>query len=115
MTQNICKSCNTHPVTVNYVRNGKTYYRSICYYCTKEKKKARSQIKQLLKKSGYRKKAVCDRCNFVSKTLDQIKVHYRDGNLYNVSSNNLRSYCINCVIEVKNNPAADKRSIIADF
>lgn len=115
MTTKNCENCNRHPVTVNYVRNDKTYYRKICYYCTKEKKQAKEQVKQLLKKSGYKKKAICDRCNFVSKTPEQIKIHYRDRNLYNVSSNNLRSYCINCVIEVRNNPAADKRSIIADF
>ena len=115
MTLNTCKICNKNPVTVNYVRNGKTYYRKICYYCTKEKKQAKHQINQQLKKSGYRKKITCDRCRFVSKTPDQIKIHFRDGNLYNASLNNLRSYCINCIIEVKNNPAADKRSIIADF
>ena len=115
MTLKNCKACNKHPVTVNYVRNGKTYYRKICYYCTKEKKQAKHQINQQLKKSGYRKKITCDRCRFVSKTPDQIKIHFRDGNLYNASLNNLRSYCINCIIEVKNNPAADKRSIIADF
>lgn len=111
----ICNTCGNHPVTVNYVRNNKTYYRKMCYYCIKEKKKNKDQLVQLLKKSGYKIKKTCDRCNFVSKTTDQIKIHFKDRNPYNVSPTNLRSYCVNCVIEVKNNPAADNKTIIADF
>jgi len=115
MTEKTCTKCNKHPVTVNYVRKGKVYYRKFCYYCIKEKKQNKDQAVQLLKKSGYKKKTTCDRCGFISKTPEQIKIHFRDGNNYNVSLNNLRSYCFNCFIEVKNNPTADKRSILADF
>lgn len=115
MTQKICTHCGKHPVTVNYVRNGRTYYRKICYYCIKESKRLKDQTVQLLKKSGYKKKTTCDRCGFVSKTPEQIRIHFKDQNPYNVSLNNLRSYCVNCVIEVKNNPAADKRTILADY
>lgn len=115
MTDKMCNSCNKHPVAVNYTRKGKTYYRKICYYCIKAKKNSKDQAVQLLKKSGYKKKTVCDRCGFVAKTPEQIRIHFRDNNKYNVSLNNIRSYCVNCVIEVKNNPAADKRTILADF
>lgn len=115
MKSNMCQSCNKHPVTVNYVRNGRVYYRKVCYYCIKSKKQSLTEAAQLLKKSGYKKKAICDRCGFVSKVSEQIQIHFRDSNVYNVSLSNLRSYCVNCVIEVKNNPGADKRTILADF
>lgn len=115
MTNKKCESCKEHPVTVNYVRNGRTYYRKVCYYCIKKKKQNKDQAIQLLKKSGYKKKTVCDRCGFKSKTLDQIKIHFRDQNPYNVSLTNLRSYCVNCIIEINNNPAADKLTILADY
>ena len=115
MTQKTCSNCGKHPVAVNYTRNNKVYYRKICYYCIKDKKDQKNQAKQLLKKSGYTKKTVCDRCGFVAKTPEQIRIHFKDSNVYNVSLSNLRSYCMNCFIEVKNNPAADKRTILADY
>lgn len=115
MSQKSCTNCGKHPVAVNYTRNGKIYYRKICYYCIKKKKQEKDQRYQLFKKSGYKKKTVCDRCGFISKTPDQMKVHYRDSNSYNVSLSNLRTYCINCTVEIKNNPAAARKDILADF
>jgi protein-arginine kinase activator protein McsA len=115
MIKKMCQICNKHQVTVNYVRNGKTYYRKICYHCIKQKNKNKDQATQLLKRSGYKKKTVCDRCGFKSKTPEQIRIHFRDQNSYNVSISNLRSYCFNCSIEVVNNPAADKQTIFADY
>jgi protein-arginine kinase activator protein McsA len=115
MMTKLCRTCNKHPVTVNYVRNGQTYYRKICYYCIKEKKKNKDQAIQLLKKSGYKKKIICDRCGFKSKTPEQIRIHFRDQNPYNVSISNIRSYCVNCTIEVADDPTADRRDILADY
>ena len=115
MTEKMCTVCNKHSVAVNYTRKGKTYYRKICYYCIKDRKQNKNQTSQLLKKSGYKKKTVCDRCGFKSKTPAQIKIHFRDQNPYNVSLSNIRSYCINCTIEIANNPTADRRDILADY
>jgi len=115
MSQKSCTNCGKHPIAVNYTRNGKTYYRKICYYCIKKQKQSKDQATQLLKKSGYKKKTACDRCGFKSKTPAQIKIHFRDQNPYNVSLSNIRSYCVNCVVEIANNPEADKRSILADY
>lgn len=70
---------------------------------------------QLLKKSGYKKKTVCDRCGFKSKTHKQMEIYYKDGNKLNVSLSNLRSFCANCVIELKENPAAKDRDLLADY
>jgi hypothetical protein len=115
MNSKTCNVCNKRPATVNYVRNGMTYYRKACYHCIKKKKDNQGQQSQLLKKSGYKKKTVCDRCGFIGKTSEQMSVHYKDGNSYNVSINNLRTYCSNCAIEVNVNPLADKRDILPDF
>lgn len=110
-----CNICNKNPATVNYVRNGKTYYRKLCYHCIKQKKADKQLPIQLLKKSGYKKKTICDRCGFKSKIQKQIKIYYRDQNPFNVSLSNLRSYCLNCMCEVNNNPALAFSEIIADY
>lgn len=114
-----CTKCNKRPRAVNYYRKGKVYYRKNCNWCDlstqKEKKNQKDQAVQLLKKSGYKKKTVCDRCGFVAKTSEQTKIHFRDGNVYNVSLSNLRSYCINCVVEISNNPGSDKMTILPDY
>lgn len=115
MTIKTCKTCRKQPVTVNYIRKGKKYYRSQCYYCIKDQKQKKKQPEQLLKRSGYKKKNKCDRCGFNSKTSSQMNIYYNDGNTYNVSMSNLRTYCSNCLIEVKTNPAAGRTDIIADF
>ena len=70
---------------------------------------------QLLKKSGYKKKTVCDRCGFKSKTPKQIEIYYRDNNKLNVSLSNIRSFCINCVIEITENPNIKIQDLLADY
>lgn len=115
MSNKICKTCRKQPVTVNYIRKGKKYYRSQCYYCIKESKQRRTEPEKLLKKSGYKKKNTCDRCGFNSKNTFQMSIYYNDGNNYNVAISNLRTYCSNCAIELKTNPTARQTDIIADF
>lgn len=115
MTSKLCNICNSNNVTVNYTRNGKTYYRKTCYHCNKKKKLDNELPVLLLKKSGYKKKNVCDRCGFKAKTQAQMKIYYKDNNIYNVSPNNLRSYCANCLIEINNNPSSSKKDIVADY
>ena len=114
MNKSLCNICHMHPVTVNYVRKDKTYYRKVCYYCIKKLKTQKELPKQLLKKSGYKKKTVCDRCNFKSKTPDQMKIHYKDDNNLNLSVNNLRSYCLNCITEIASDPRSD-HDVLADY
>jgi len=55
----------------------------------------------LWKKAGYKKKATCDRCSFRSRYAGQLLVCHMDGNMRNVSLNNLRTVCLNCMEEVK--------------
>jgi len=110
----LCKKCSRYPCETNYYRKGKTYYRKLCKQCiTKEKNNSKIEI-QLLKKSGYKKKSRCDRCGFVSKIPEQISIYYVDGNRLNAALPNLRSYCLNCVVELKYLPN-NHGDLLADF
>ena len=96
----ICKACNKNPSAVNYNRNGKTYYRSICDECGRKKNKLAPR-KPNWQQSGYKKKATCDMCGFKSSFPSQTTVFHVDGNLENIGLSNLRTVCLNCVEVVK--------------
>lgn len=93
---------------MNYIRNGKTYYRSICDECGRKKKKKKPR-KPLWQKNGYKKKATCDLCGFKSLFSTQITVFHIDGDLENSQPINLRSICLNCVEVVKKKEVTWKR------
>ena len=96
----ICKECNKNFCLVNYIRNDKTYYRSLCNECgRKKRKKKQSYPKWQL--AGYKKKATCDLCGFKSILPTQLTVFHIDGKLDNVQFSNLRTICLNCVEIVK--------------
>ena len=99
MNRPLCKECNQKHVAVNYIRNGKTYYRSKCDSCLRLAKKKKPP-KPNWSKSGYQKKMVCDKCGFKARWADQIIVFYADGDLKNTKKNNLKSICLNCTIEL---------------
>ena len=94
----MCKNCNKNYRAVNYVRNGKTYYRSICDVCGKNRKKP---IRHNWEKAGYKKKPHCDSCGFKSLYPSQMTVFCIDGDLNNTSFTNLKTICLNCVEVVK--------------
>lgn len=96
----ICKTCNKEVCAVNYIRSGKTYYRSQCDNCGRKKTKQQPR-KSLWEKSGYKKKMKCDLCGFLSVLPSQITVYHIDGRLENTEFSNLRSICLNCVEVVK--------------
>lgn len=96
----ICKLCNKNNCAVNYKRAGTTHYRSICDECGRKKNKLKPRKPNWIK-SGYNKKPTCDLCGFRSKYISQITVYHIDGDLENISLNNLRSICLNCVEVIK--------------
>lgn len=96
----MCKECNKNYSAINYIRKGKTYYRSICDECGKKKSKKRKKL-YLWERAGYKKKPACDLCGFKSMYPTQLTVFYIDSNLNNVTLNNLRTICLNCVEVVK--------------
>ena len=98
----------------NYVRQGKTYYRSKCLVCLSDKSKNQAKEAQALAKSGYTLRHECDRCHFIAKHPSQLKIVFLDGNRLNVGRQNLRTYCVNCVAEVAALPQ-HKSELVPDF
>jgi hypothetical protein len=108
MIRPICLTCGKNQCAVNYHRNGKTYYRSMCDECGRKKNHLKPRI-PTWKKNGYKKKATCDLCGFRSLFPSQMTVYHIDGNLENAEQINLRSICLNCVEVVKKKDVNWKR------
>jgi len=110
----LCVECKQRPSAINYYdKDGKVHHRSKCDPCATKKKPS---LKPRWKKSGYKKKKICDKCGFHSIYNDQIVVFHIDGNLNNAEISNLRSICLNCVIEVQKEDLPWKQGdLIADF
>ena len=104
MNRPICPVCTQRPVAVNYIKDGITHYRKICDSCIRQGKKLKP-IPPGWIKSGYRKKDRCEVCGFKAKyPVKQLRVFYLDGNLKNNNHMNLKTVCLNCQIELSNNP-----------
>jgi hypothetical protein len=100
MLRPICKFCGKNHRAVNYIRAGKTHYRSKCDECGRKNKKLKPRTPKW-QSAGYKKKPTCDLCGFHSVLSSQITVFHIDGDLENVQLTNLRSICLNCVEVVK--------------
>jgi len=110
----LCSLCHGNLAAVNYKAGNKTYYRRTCAACARKGKR----VKELpgWTKTGYKKKLVCDRCNFAAKILNQIFVFYIDGNLKNNAWTNLRCVCANCRIELNQTNTTWRESpLVADY
>lgn len=88
----LCKKCTKRPVAINYYKDGKAFYRSVCDHCSRN----RSEGNPLWALSGYKKKLVCDKCGFKSQHPDTFDVFHVDGNLTNCRFTNLKTVCANC-------------------
>jgi hypothetical protein len=99
-TRKTCPYCSQRPVAVNLIKNGITYYRSKCETCIKRTKKIKPPTPRW-ELSGYKKKPTCDRCGFKAKYAGQLLVYHVDGNMNNSSLRNLKTICLNCVVDVK--------------
>jgi hypothetical protein len=92
MSRPLC-ICGYRPAAVNYVKNGRTYYRKKCESCLA------GGVGHGIPKwysDGYRMKSVCDKCGFKSKHSEQFNVFHVDGNLNNSRPLNLKTVCANC-------------------
>jgi len=83
-------SCGIRPVAVNYYKNNKPYYRSVCGTCLRGVKLPRWYT------SGYRPKNTCDKCGFKSPHSEVFSVFHVDGDLNNCKLPNLKTVCANC-------------------
>lgn len=84
-------SCGLRPVAINYIKNGKTYYRKICESCLKGK-----PIICRWYSTGYRIKNQCDKCGVKSPYIEIFNVFHVDGDLNNSKVGNLKTVCANC-------------------
>lgn len=111
----ICPTCNSRPVAINYIKEGVTHYRKQCDSCLRKGKKLKPKAPAWVL-SGYKKKTNCEKCGFVAKVPDQLRVFYLDGKLKNNNWANLRTICANCAIEVSASRLPWKPSpIVPDF
>lgn len=99
MSRKICPICGSHPVALNYYRQGRAYYRTACTGCIHRRRRLTPEVPSWIK-SGYKKKDKCDRCQFKFKLNEQSNVYYIDGNVKNNNWNNLKTICLNCRQEV---------------
>jgi len=88
--------CGANPVAVNYIKQGRTHYRTLCTPCIHKGRKSKPPAPSWFR-SGYRKKPHCEKCGFKAKyPEDQLRVFYLDGNLKNNTNVNLKTICLNC-------------------
>jgi hypothetical protein len=99
MSRPTCPKCNLHPVALNYHRNSKPHYRSLCISCTYKNKKSRPTAPNWYR-SGYRPKEKCERCGFKFRLTEQSRVYHVDGNDQNTNWTNLKTVCLNCQQEI---------------
>lgn len=86
----ICTNCGKNPRSINYKKNGITYYRSLCNHCITQNMKKR---KPRWICEGYSRKLTCEACSFVPKFDEQlIVIEYK---------NNFKTICLNCEVAVK--------------
>jgi len=88
----ICSKCSKRQVAINYRKDEKIFYRTVCDTCAKNRKTGVS----LWEKSGYKKKNLCDKCSYSSIHTEQFDVFHVDGNLLNSRHSNLKTVCANC-------------------
>lgn len=94
-----CTACNQRPCSINYHRDGITHYRARCGVCISKNRKIKAPTPRW-QLSGYKKKTTCDRCGFRSKYSAQLLVYHIDGSLHNNELRNLKTVCLNCVVEI---------------
>ena len=101
----LCERCNNNLKAINYIKDGKTFYRRLCDACIIEKKKV---VKPQWQLEGYKKKFKCESCGFVPKFSEQLDVI--------TFNKNYRSICLNCkVIYNKENKIIIKGDLRSDF
>lgn len=107
----LCK-CGERPRAVNYKKDGRIYYRSLCEICMA---KGLYHGVPRWKRSGYKPKNQCEHCGFKSPHREVFRVFHVDGNLDNCRPNNLKTVCCNCAqILGKQGIAWRRGDLIAD-
>lgn len=108
----LCK-CAQRPRAVNYKKNGRTYYRSLCEICMAHG--LNHGIPRWFR-AGYRMKSQCDKCGFKSLHKDPFRVFHVDGDLNNCRPANLKTVCLNCAsVLAKDGILWKQGDLVADY
>ena len=91
----ICKKCRRKPSAINYRKDNKIYYRSMCESCARYRGEGPRGTPRWMK-HGYEKKSQCEKCGYESTHCEQFDVYHIDGNLENCRHSNLKTVCANC-------------------
>ena len=104
LDRGLCKTCGVRPKAINYVKNGKTFYRSKCDVCLTGK----NQFKlPQWKFDGYKKLEKCEHCGFQSEYSEQLTVI--------VDLKKYKTICLNCQVSVVMKSKKLKLLPTADF
>lgn len=85
-----CVRCKARPRAINYIKNGRTYYRSLCDRCNTEESKNK---KPRWAGEGYIKTSHCEICGFNPKYKEQLTVYD--------NKKSFKTVCLNCDAELK--------------
>ena len=96
----VCTACNQRPLAINYQKDKVVHYRSRCGVCIRKRRKIKLS-KPRWELAGYKKKPQCDRCGFRARYAAQLLVYHIDNNLNNCTAKNLKTICLNCVVDIK--------------
>jgi hypothetical protein len=108
----LCK-CGIRPRAINYKKQNKTYYRSLCEVCMANGLHHRIPRWQ---RAGYKMKSQCDRCGFRSPHSEVFRVFHVDGDLNNCRYGNLKTVCANCAITLGKDGITWKQGdLVADY
>lgn len=92
MKRPLCKNCRKNFAAINYHKEGRVFYRSICDSCAR----GTTVLAPRWLRAGYKKKNKCDRCGFANTNLEVFDVYHADGDLNNCAHSNLKTVCANC-------------------
>lgn len=100
----LCSRCGKNPKAINYKKENKIYYRSVCESCiVKTIKRSKTEWIQ----SGYKKKLTCEVCTFIPKYPDQLTV-YKYKSIF-------KTICLNCRVEANINDQIFINKVKPDF
>jgi len=89
----LCKGCSQRPRAINYYKDTRAYYRTLCEICLSHGAGAHVPRWQ---RAGYKLKAVCEKCGYKSPHTQIFRVFHVDENLNNCRPANLKTVCLNC-------------------
>lgn len=105
LERGVCKACGILPKAINYIKNNKIYYRSVCDTCSGQKAKPSVPAWMI---QGYQKKYKCECCGFKAAFKEQLAVTTVDSKF--------KTICLNCQVALTlGNNLEFKGDLLPDF